>query len=333
MDNQCVPLYDTVIGLDLNIKVAITPSQTIPDNISEVFVDNLKQMADTALSDSVRLKRRQLSLWYLPRSNANPTEYYLLDVFLFSPSNVTKYSDAVGQVKQFFRIMKAGDNFAILEALNIKLNFQFKHGLRQRTDTYLDMSNGQTLKPLMEKEWTLTIPGPHMTISEVNWCFRTVFELTEIEVFGDQIHVKSTDILLFIDQIDTLQPQMYICIDMFIKQRNVEEDFQINQVEKTLTDDDDGDDDDDDTTLSGEIVIDSERGLILTVSMISVILLLVILYRVKNAKARKQIEESATSYQPPSDFVELNVISYLNTLDRMSLNDIDVEINAKFGSR
>ena len=318
MADQCVPLYDTVKGLDLNIKIEITPSQAIPDDIAEIFVDSLKQMADKALNDAVDLKRRQVSLWYLPRSYGNPTEYYLLDVFLFSPSNVIKYSAAIEQIKQFFRIMKTGVNLAVLESSNIKLNFQFKHGLRQRTDKYIDMSNGQTLEPLMDNGLTLKYPGPHMTISEVNWCFRTVFELTEIEVFGDQILVKSTDVLVFIDQTDSLQTQMYICIDMFIKQRNVEEDFQINQEEKTPTDDDgDEDDDEDDTNLSEEIVVDSERGLILTVSLIAFIVLLGILYRVKNAKAKKQIEQSARSYQPPSDFVELNVISDLNINDHM----------------
>ena len=317
MADQCVPLYDTVKGLDLNIKIEITPSQAIPDDIAEVFVDSLKKMADKALSDAVHLKRRQVSLWYLPRSYGNPTEYYLLDVFLFSPSNVIKYSAAIEQIKQFLFIMKTGVNMAVLESSNIKLNFQFKHGLRQRTDKYLDMSNGRTLEPRMEKEWTLTIPVPHMTISEVNWCFRTVFELTEIEVLGDYIRVKSTDVLVFIDQTDSLQTQMYICIDMFIKQRNVEEDFQINQEEKSPTDDDGDEDDDDDITLSGEIVVDSERGLILTVSLIAFIVLLGILYRVKSAKAKKQIEQSARLYQPPSDFVELNVISDLNINDHM----------------
>ena len=62
-----------------------------------------------------------------------------------------------------------------------------------------------------------------------------------------------------------------ICIDLFIKQRNVEEDFQINQEEKTPTDVDN------DTPLSGEIVVDSKKGLILTVSMIAGIVLLGIL--------------------------------------------------------
>ena len=90
-----MPLYDTVKGLDLNIQIEITPSQTIPDDISEVFVDNIKQMTDKALSDVVRLERRQVSLWYLPRSNANSKEYYLLNVFLYSPSNVIKYSATV----------------------------------------------------------------------------------------------------------------------------------------------------------------------------------------------------------------------------------------------
>ena len=81
VDNQCEPLNDTVKGLDINIRIQITPSQTIPDDISEEFVDDLKNMTDKALNDTVCLVRRQISLWYLSRSNANPTEYYMLDIY------------------------------------------------------------------------------------------------------------------------------------------------------------------------------------------------------------------------------------------------------------
>ena len=97
-----MPLNDTVIGLDINIRIQITPSQTIPDDILEEFVDGLKNMTDKALNDTVRRVRRQVSLWYLPRSNANPTEYYMLDIFLFSLSNIISYSAAVEQIRQFF---------------------------------------------------------------------------------------------------------------------------------------------------------------------------------------------------------------------------------------
>ena len=309
-----MPLYDTMTGLDLNIQIQITPSQTIPSDISDTFVGNLKQMADKALSNAVRLQRRQVSLWYLPRSKANPTEYYLLNIFLFSPSNVINYSAAVDQIKRFFLKMKTGVKLAILETTNIKLNFQFKHGLELRLNRCTDMSNGQTLKPLMEKGWTLINPGPHMTISELNWCFRTVFDLSDIEPYRLYILLKSTNDVVFIDQFDRDGDQFYLCLDLFIELKRVKEDFQITQ-EGTPSSDDDKD-------MSREIVADPERGLIVTGSLIAVILLLVILYKVKHVMAKKQFEESSRSNQPPSDFVELNVIRNINTTDHMRLNGI-----------
>ena len=311
VDNQCLPLYDTVKGLDINIRIQIIPSQTIPDDISEEFVDGRKKMTDKALNDTVCLVRRQISLWYLPRSNANPTEYYMLDIFLFSPSNVIQYSAAVEQIRQFFLKLKTEVKLAIFEQTNIELYFQFKHGLKQMRDKYLDTSNGKTLKPLMEKGWSLKYQGPHITISEVNWCFRAAFDFSEIEDPGSgYMIVKSTNIIAFNDQCEVHLNHIYLCVDLLGVQRHVhvEEDFNIIQEEITPSDYD--------NDISGESVVDSARGLVMTMSVVAVIVLLVILYRGKQAMARKQSEESARSNQP-TDFVELNVINDPNNADHI----------------
>ena len=279
-----MPLYDAVKGLDLSVRIQITPSRAIPRSISGVFVDNLKQMADAALDDAVRLARRPVSLWYLPRSNANPTEYYMLDVFLFSQSNVIKYNVAIAHIKQFFLKMKTGVKLTILEALNIKLNFQFWHGVDPRIVRYTDVSNGMVLKPLMENGWSLTIPGPYMAISEINWCFRTVFDRSELDYFRHHIVVKSTGTMVFYDQFDRQHDTIYLCIDLFVEQMRHEEHNHSIKDETAPIDYDSG--------KYGEITVDSDRGFILTVSMIAIIVLLVILYRVKKALKRKQIEES-----------------------------------------
>ena len=321
VENQCVPLYDTLTGLDLNIKIQITPSQAISDDISEVFVNNLKNMVDGTLSDTVSLQRRQVSLWYLPRSNMNPTQYYLLDVFFFSPNNVIKFSVAIEQIKDFFHKMKTRAKFPILERLNIKLNFQFKHSLIERFNKYIDMSSGQTLQPLMKKGWKFMMPRPYITVSDVNWCFRADFDDTEIEMLEAHIFgVKSADIFLHIGQYDIFRTKtkmlMYLCIDLFIDESQVKEDPP-NIPEEISPGDNDSD-------LSGEITVASERGLILAGTLTAVILLLVILYKVKKAAVRKQPDESA-SLNRSSDFVELNVISNLSTEDQVSLKTTRVE--------
>ena len=152
-------------------------------------------------------------------------------------------------------------------------------------------------------------PGPIITISEVNWCFRAVFDLSEIDYTRFYILVQSTtDNIVFRDQFDRQENQFFVCIDIFIKPTPVKEEPQIIRVEKSS----DGDKD-----MSGETDGDSQReidGLIVIATLIAVVLLLVILYKVKNAIARKQSEVSTTrSNRPPPEFVELSIINNQNT--------------------
>ena len=163
-----------------------------------------------------------------------------------------------------------------------------------RGNKYIDMSSSETLEPLMKKGWKLMIPMPYMIVSDVNWCFRTDFDDTEIEMLGAHIFwVKSADIFVHIGQYDILRTKtkmlMYLCIDLFIDESQVKEDPP-NIPEEISPDDNDSD-------LSGEITVASERGLILAGTLIAVILLLVILYKVKKAAVRKQTEDSASLNQ------------------------------------
>ena len=311
-----MPLYDTLKGLDLHLQIQVTPSQAIPGDISDNFQNNLKQMAVEILDETVHLERRQFSLWYLPRSKANPTQYYLLDVYLFSPSNVIGYSAAVGQIKLFISKLKSTLKLAFLVPLNIKLEFQFKHGLELRRNQYTDMTNGKTLQPLMEKGWALTTPGPNIAISEANWCFRAVFDrVSELEDHRVYIRVKAGDHILFRDQYDKQQDLIYICIDLFVEQQNTENYTPtIKDIPEPVNDD---------NTLSKEIVVDSEKGLILIISIIAIILLLGILYRKKNAKERQRSEDSSMSNQT-QDCLELNVIGIHNSEGNMELNGSEI---------
>ena len=318
VENQCVPLYDTLKGLDINIRIQITPSIAIPDGISKDFVDGLKNVTDKALSDAVELQRRQFSVWKLPLSGENPEPYYLLDIFLFSPSNVLKFSDVIVQTKQFLLVLQEEIKRTVPLPPNIKLVCQFKHGLERKRNAYIDVMTGKTLKPLMEKGWSLIEPGPYMIISDVNWCYRAAFGFDEIEDYLKFIRVKAMDIIAFVDQYDLYKDNIYICIDRFIAKKHAEEEFDITQEVKTTADKNSG--------VSEEVVIDSERVLILTVSVIVVIILLVIRYRVKHAKAEKRSEESVESNNAPGD-IELNVIHNLNTTDNLSLNATEYENN------
>ena len=171
------------------------------------------------------------------------------------------------------------------------------HGLVQRRDKYTDVSDGETLQPLMEKGWKLITPGPYMIVSDVNKCFRTDFDGTEVKDIAFNIFwVESVDSLVYYGQYDfpKFKFLMYLCIDQFIDESQVKEDSP-NIPDEISPGDNDSD-------LSGEITDASERGLILAGALIAVILLLVILYKVKKAAVRKHPVESA-SLNRSSDFV------------------------------
>ena len=264
-------------------------------------------MTGKVLRDEIRLEWRQISLWHLPRSNTNLTQNYMLDVYLFSPSNIIDYSSAVGQIKQFVLKLKTGVKLSVLDPLNIKLDFQFKHGIKQQRKEYTDIVEGRNLIPLMGNGWSLIEPHPHITISEVNWCFRAAFDLKGLEYFKDYIRVTSTDNIVFKDQFERQDDQFYLCVDPFEKELHIEDDKSdtgsIENGKTAIVYDND---------VSDKIVVDSERGLIVTFSVVMVILLLVILLRVKTLKANRtrQPQESARSDQQyHSDDIELNVLS------------------------
>ena len=292
----------------MHIQLQIQPSQQIPGAISGLFVNNLKTIVDELLTETVRLERRQVSLWYLPRSKENPTQYYMLDVFFFSPTSVIQYSDAVGQIKQFFLKMKTRAQLAVPVGSNIRLNIQFQHGMYLKRMKYEDPIIGQKLMPVMEKGWAFLNPGPSITVSEVNWCFRTMFDLNEVERFPFYITVNSTDISVARDQYDRQVDTFYVCIDPFVETMRVEDVDDRNAIEsdKTPTD----------TKISMSEVkeVDYERGFILTVCIIGVIVLLAILYRARQPNVRQQFQESGISSQSQGS-IELNVVSKPNTDD------------------
>ena len=285
----------------MHIQLQFQPSQSIPGDNSGLFVANLKKIIDELLTETVRLEQRQVSLWYLPRSKENSTQYYMLDVFFFSPTSVIQYSDDVGQIKQVFLKMKTRAQLAVPVGSNIRLNIQFQHGMYLK---YEDRITGQKLMPVMEKGWAFLNPGPSITVSEVNWCFRTMFDLNEVERFPFYITVKPTDISVARDQYDRQVDTFYVCIDPFVEttRRNNEDVDDRNAIESDKTPNDTK------TSMSDVKEIEYERGFILTVCIIWVIVLLAILYRARQPNVRQQFQESGISSQR-QDSIELNVIS------------------------
>ena len=135
-----------------------------------------------------------------------------------------------------------------------------------------------------------------------------MIDLNDVERFPFYITVKPADISVARDQYDRQVDTFYVCIDPFVEttRRNNEDVDDRNAIESDKTPNDTK------TSMSEVKEIEYERGFILTVCIIWVIVLLAILYRARQPNVRQQFQESGISSQSQNS-IELNVISKPNT--------------------
>ena len=227
MADRCVPLYDVITGLDLNVKIQITPRENIPIMFSLELVDALKNIVNNSVIDTVSLQFRDIAVFSYPYSNKNPKQYYLFDMFFFNSSDSIEYNVAVGEIKDLFKYLKSHKIHTLSNGAEIGLEYEFIHKIKPKFNDYYDTSavSANKLRPLMGKGWKLKDQRAHMVISDVNWCLRTAFDTrSETERIDRYTYtIKRTDITVYGLQYDTDQFVsegktsyiLYICIDLF----------------------------------------------------------------------------------------------------------------------
>lgn len=282
-DNQCIPLYDVLTELYLNMNLRITPIQEVPEEISSEFVDKLWKLVNGTIKNVTSLRLLEVSLWHLPKSHQNHKEYYHFQVFLFNTTGKIKYDVSILEIKRVFNNLRSRGLVELTNGTVIGITVEFNHGVTKYGRALRDISAKESgkLYPLMGKNWNYRDPGPHMTISNVNWCYRTGFD--EIQMITPiMFEIKPANIIVYNEQFDIEQTGIfsaviYICIDLLFNQTSVK---QNTNAKTTKAIQESKDDTAEVSHLSDKIVV------IVILSVIGGILLLIIFYKVQHVRTR-----------------------------------------------
>lgn len=279
---QCIPLFDVLTGLDLNIKLQMTPSHDIPDEFTMDIADKLLTIVNRTMRNKISLEVRDVYIFYLPKSKRNPQIYYLFDIFLFNTTAEIKYSTAVMESKKFFEEIKQ----TIQMHNNLKttgFKVEFSHRTKVMSHhTYIDTSvtSGGVLVPLMTEGLTTKLPRPSISISDINWCYRTSFQSSdEIEVVSKYVlRLTLIDLIVYKEHYDVTKTgdAVYVCLDFLVRQVNLKE-----KTPKTLNEGGifgEEKDRESGTTISGW-----SKEIILTGSIFFAVLIGIFLYRARAA--------------------------------------------------
>ena len=297
--NQCVPLYDTITGLDLNVKIQITPNHDITKNIAEEFERILNDSVSYILKNSVSLKVRGIFPFYLPKSKQNPDNYYMFDSYLHNSTEKIKYSQSILDIKLFFTKMKSLELPPLTNGLIVGLKIEFTHKMFLHRYRYQDMSNGENLIPLMNAAWKKMVRRPYIEISDINWCYRTQFSGQEVELLAPYVFQITPSVIVFGTEFDAYFMNVYICIDLVVTQTNNEENLPTRNIDDSFKDKIDEE--------SGET---SDKAILLTVCFLITVVLIVICCKVK---AKYEMRRLLIANHPTRNVSTVNDISDLET--------------------
>ena len=295
--NQCVPLYDTITGLDLNVKIQITPNHDITKDIAEGFERILNDSVSYILKNSVSLKIRGIFPFYLPKSKQNPDNYYMFDIYLHNSTEKIKYSQSILDIKLFFTRMKSLELPPLRNGLIVGLKIEFTHKMFLHRYIYQDMSTGEDLIPLMNAAWKKMVRRPYIEISDINWCYRTQFSGQEVELLAPFVFQINPSVIVFGTEFDTYFMNVYICIDLVVTQTNNEENLPTRNIDDSFKDKTDEE--------SGGT---SDKAILLTVCFLIIIVLIVIFCKVK---AKYEMKRLLTANHPTRNVSTVNDISDL----------------------
>ena len=223
--NQCVPLFDTLSGLDIHVKIQVTPDRVITKDIEAEFEGKLKDMIDNILMKTVSLHVRDMIFMYLPNKDKNGKIYYLSDMYLYNTTGKIKFSQAIADIKWFFREMNSQGLPKLSNGINIGLKIEFAHKIQmQPLGAIIDLSNGKSLIIMEKTAWMKGGGRPDYEITNVQWCYRIVFSFSEVKqlVLGWHVYEipSNPPVTVYESQMesDTINRKIYICIDLIVAQ-------------------------------------------------------------------------------------------------------------------
>lgn len=221
-NDECIPLYDVITGLDINVKIGVNPSENVPSSYLPEFLDKLKNILISSITNAITLQYREIAIWHRPISNNNRIRYFLFDIYFFNSSDTIKFGVAVREIENFFGILGFHKSIVLANENKIGLEFEFNHRIKTVFYIYQDTSleTGGRLYPLMGEGWENKDQRAHVTISNINWCFRIAFDEIEL-VERDIFKIKLAEIVVYYGQYDIETDEsgkyrvLYACADLF----------------------------------------------------------------------------------------------------------------------
>ena len=229
LKGKCVPLYRSITGVDINVKIEIALKDENPTELFSDVLIKLRKIVNISLANFVTLQSREMSVWYGPKGSKDRDKYFMFDIFLFNSSGTIDISASLNEIRNFYNNLKAQDSIRLLndDEKKLEINFNDRVIPKFRHRQYNDMSiNGDgSLRILVGRKLEELHGRPSLLVSNVNWCYRVPFDtLDETVMIGNGVYfIKPADIIVYKNQLDKINkvvPEkihlLYLCLDLFI---------------------------------------------------------------------------------------------------------------------
>ena len=215
-DGYCIPLYVALSGITLHIKFEIKPNRQIARSDRLDFAKTLNYLANLTLKQTTSLHCIHSSIWYLPRSDTNPDEFYLINMLLSSRGEVVKFDKSMKEVRDFYTNLKTNSKVRHKNGSDIKLELKFAYRVEFVGDKpIIYVLGGVSMVHLLTTGRRIQDAGPGMTISEANWCYRTAIMRNETKTVAKYVlTMKQTGIKLYRDQVERNGLEYYVCLEL-----------------------------------------------------------------------------------------------------------------------
>ena len=300
--NQCVPLFDILSGLDLNLKIQITPDREISNAIAAEFEGLLNDTVNYIFKKSFSLQVRDIFLLYLQNKQRNRKKYYVFNIYLYSSTGKIKFSQAIMETKTFFTGMKSRILPPLSNGITVRLKVEFAHKIRTGFQAFLDLSNGRSLTLSMKDAWKRRIQRPNLEISDIHWCYRAGFNEKDFKVMGLMVHEINPSVTVYGTEFDIgIDPDdhdvnVYICIDLVVTRTNREDVRSTRNTDRTL-----------DKIIDDEAEKVSDKGMVLMVCLVVAVVLGILFCKIR-VVAKRKLNTVLSTKQSTADFDKNNAI-------------------------
>ena len=312
---RCIPLYNRITGMGVNLEIKITPPQSIQDAETKQVAEAIFSAVNSTLEKCVSLQYRDITAWYLAKNRGKTVRCYLFDIKLFNVNQEFLFDGAIKDLNNFFHELESDNTILISNGIKYEVQYEIGHGiqtgvkgksdLRYPADGYFRLLIGGDQN----------IPGPknYLTLTDLYWCIRVEILSNELERLDRFVfRVNQTGTLLFNDQFDMKFNSesfgLHTCINYFVDD-SVKELIALkrtpNLVNLAVSDSDApavGEEDD-------EFTLDKGLATLAAVIVIAVICIFVFKFRLSAKKRQLQSVEHTQEGIDSSNFEDLSNVN------------------------